>query len=297
MAVNTHVYVGPTDLLPFATKITASTCAPGSTQYMHGVINFANSGSQAATVNAKQWAQGDVIVAGISYDLGPAPITLSFPGQAKTTASPNPNTVYWLAPEYTSLWHLSWYFAYFGVCHQIDIPLGFANGTVQVSRWAGFIPASQPLVASSIVWQDSESHSFTVSNAAQRLPEFTFTNPRFIPSPGSIGTPSYLSADFHSNIPAAYTPYVFSGITIEDVNAPQEPQYRSIRHPVDATWWNSGGGGKCCNCRGYPLPPPNGCNGQDTWSSWSGVGYHGWIPSTNGEKTMCMFCFNMPNGI
>jgi len=297
MADNTHVYVGPTDLLPYATKISASTCAPGSTQYIHGVINFANSGSQASTVAAKQWAQGDVIVTGVSYDSGPSSVTLSFPGRPKTTASPNPNTIYWLSPEYTSLWHLSWYFAYFGVVHQIDVPLGFPNGNVQISRWAGFIPASQPLVASSIVWQDSEPITFAVSNAANRLPEFTFTNPRFVPNPGSIGSPSVLAADFQSNIPAGYTPYVFTGLTIEDVDAAQESQYRSIRHPVGSVWWNTGGGGACCNCYGYPMPPPNGCGGQDTWSSWPGIGYHGWIPSAEGEKDLCMFCFNMPGGI
>lgn len=297
MAINTHVYVGPTDSLPFATRLTSPTCAPGSTQYMHGVINIANSGSQASTVASKQWAQGDVIVCGISYDSGPASVTLSFPSQPKITASPNPNAIYWLSPEYTSLWHLSWYFAYFGIVHQIDIPLGFPNGNVQISRWAGFIPADQPLVASSIIWQDSEPRSFTVSNATSRLPEFTFTNPRFIPNPGTIGSPSLLSADFQSNIPAGYMPYIFTGLTLEDVNAAQEPQYRSIRHPSGSAWWNTGGGGTCCNCYGYPMPPPNGCAGQDTWSSWTGMGSHGFIPSEEGEKDLCMFCFNMPDGI
>ncbi len=297
MAQNTHVYVGQTDLLPFPTKITSPTCAPGSTQYMHGVLNFANSGSQAATVAAGQWAQGDVIVAGISYDSGPAPVTLSFPGQPKVTASPNPNAVYWLSPEYTSLWHLSWYFAYFGVIHQIDIPLGFANGNVTVSRWAGYIPAGSPLSASSIVWQDSEAHTFAVSSSAERFPEITFSNPRFIPNPGAIGVNSTLAADFHSNIPAKFTPYVFTGLTVDDVNTSQEAPYRSIRHPAGSVWWNTGGGGSCCNCYGYPMPPPNGCNGSDTWSEWSGVGTHGFIPSQEGTRDLCMCCLYLPDGI
>lgn len=299
MAANTRVYVGPNDRLPISTKLTSPTCAPGSTQYIHGVINIANSGNPYATIHAKQWEQGDVIVCGISYDSGPSSVTLSFPGKPKVTASPDPNVVYWLAPEYTSLWFLSVYFGYIGCVHQIDVPLGFPTGTVQVSRWAGFIPATQPIADSSIIWQDSESYTFTVLNSADRLPEFTCSNARFVPNPGIIGETSWLLVDYQSNIPAPYMPCVISGFPMDEVNRDEEESlFSSIRHPPGATWWNTAGGGLCCNCQGHPIPPPNGCSGQETWTSLVGMANRGWISTVGGKnRTMCIFCMNMPNSI
>jgi len=296
MAINTQTFVGPSSSLPIPTKITAPTCSPGSAQYIHGVVRFANSGNPASTVMAKQWAQGDVIVCGLSYESGPAPVFLSFPGQPKVQASPDPNLVYWVSPEYTSLWHLSWYFAYWQG-HQIDVPLGFPNGTVTIRKWSGVIHAADPLVASSIVWQDSIPISFTVSSSAERLPEITVSNFRWVPNPVQPGYQSKMTADYHSNIPAAFMPVVFVGPVVSEVNESHEAPYRSIRHPVDAVWWQSGGGGACCNCKGYPIPPPNGCNGQETWSDWTGISSFGFTPSEPGLKRACIYSFYMPGGV
>lgn len=298
MAENTHVFVGSNGVYDFPTRLTYSRCSPGSTQYMHGVISFASSGGTDETIAAKQWEQGDVIVCGISYDSGPASVDLSFPGKPKVTASPNPSVIYWLSPEYTSLWHLAFQGEYFGPSHQIDIPLGFPNGTVQVSRWAGFIPANQPLVASSIIWQDSESHTFTVSDIAPRLPQLTLTNVRFIPNPTSLGTPSYCYADYHSNVPSGYTPFIFLYLTIDQyVNPSLGESYRSIRHPSNAMWTGLGGGGSCCNCYGYPMPPPNGCGGVDTWTELPQFGHTGLIYNDPRIMDGCLVCFNAPGGL
>jgi len=298
MAQNTHVYVGPTSDLNYETKLSGSTCAPGSTQYMHGVVNFANSGTPYATIAAKQWEPGDVITSGISYDYGPGSLYLSYPGQEGLFVSPDPNKIYWLAPEYNSLWHLSWYFAYFGALHQIDIPYEFPNGDVTVSRWVGYVPADSPLNALSVVWQDSKSLTFEVSSTSEMLPKVTMSNIRWEPNPIYSGGVSYLKADLHSNIPSNFTPYMFMGKMVEEVNQSQELSFRSTRHPANAVWWKWGGGGH--HCLEYPhAGPPGGCNGEETWMNFYGAGYHGRYPleGESGEFMNCLCCFNMPYGI
>lgn len=283
-------------MLPFPSKLTSPTCAPGSTNYFFGVINIENSGNPSSTIAAKQWAKGDVIVSGISYESGPGQVHLSFPGGPKVSAMPDPQTVYWLSPEFSSLWWLSFYFATWQT-HQINIPLGFPSGEVRFRKWAGFIDYRDALTAENIQWQDSMEFSFLVSPSYARLPEFTVSNVRWVPDFVAPGTTAWLKGTYHSNIPAGYTPYVFAGPSQDMVNAMVDPALRSIRHPADAAWWQTGGGGSCCNCKGYPIPPPNGCSGQDTWTVLPDVAYTGFTPSVDGTIRHCVYCFNMPDGI
>jgi len=298
MAQNTHVHVGkyPATLwLNQPTRFTSATCAPGSTEYFQSAIWIEKSYSADATIAAKQWEPGDVIVAGISYDSGPGTLGLSYPSEEVINVSPDPNSVYWLAPKHTSHWFLSPDPDYFVGAYKIDVPLTFPNGNVSFSIWGGYIPSNLPITSSSIVWQDHLQRTFNVLSSAKRYPSLEVTNVRFVPNPTSVGSTSLFKCDVKASVPAEYNPVVFMGTDLDHINGTlNEPSASSIRHLPGSVWYNNGGGGLGCHYYDYPLPPPYGCNGQDTWTEIYGYYINGRNETKDDEVYCCLHCFYMP---
>ena len=287
--------------MPMNTKITANACAPGSTMYVFGIVSLDQSprcgedGWSCRDIEVADglWQQGDVLVAGISYDSGPGDgISASFPSEDVPVTLVRGGSPVWVSPQH-AMWSLNGYFGEW-MMWSIDIPAGFPAGRVNMRLWGGMIDADQPLTQAGIRWGFSEPIWFDVSPTAAVLPKFTVSKAQWSP-PGAVGVTSWLQMTMHSSIPSNYCPYMFSGMSQDEINALIPAQFRSTRHPANVWVPDTGGGGN--DCRNNNYSPPNGNSGQPTWQDWANIASFGYTPSHDGAYKYCVCVINMPNGL
>lgn len=214
-------------------------------------------------VDWQNWVDGDIAVLGISFDVGDGSVTAGVNEPNISIPYSDSSAVYVLDWTHAATTWVNSVNPGHQAMFKIKFPTNIPAGNKMFTVWGGVVDAGHDRNASNVRWLAYKTFQVPVATNGLYIPQVSVTNIRWSPtSVPETGGESWFYLDIEADTPTTLRP--FTGIGV------MEPGR-------DTVFWHTFGGGAPCNELYLPtrpsVPPPNGCNGSDTWSEWSSVRY------------------------